>query len=140
MHTCQDAWGARCAALTRGIMYTTMISQFRTSSGAQALRAPSAASDAPAPRAPEVPAIEPIDAKPRLKTQAYTALKNTIVGMDVYKSRAEIRLDERKLAADLGISRTPVREALSQLEREGFVRSVPRRGIYIARKTKTEVI
>jgi DNA-binding GntR family transcriptional regulator len=121
-------------------MYTTMISQFRTSPGAQALRASSAASEATAPRAPEVPAIEPIDAKPRLKTQAYAALKNTIVGMDVYKSRAEIRLDERKLAADLGISRTPVREALSQLEREGFVRSVPRRGIYVARKTKSEVI
>jgi len=121
-------------------MYTTMISQFRTSSGAQALRAPSAASDAPASGVSEVPAIEPIDAKPGLKNQAYTALKNTIIGMDVYKSRAEIRLDERKLAADLGISRTPVREALSQLEREGFVRSVPRRGIYVARKTRSEVI
>jgi len=84
--------------------------------------------------------LEPIDAKPRLKNQAYTALKNVIVAMDIYKSRAEIRLDERKLAADLGISRTPVREALSQLEREGFVRSVPRRGIYVARKTRSEVI
>ena len=82
------------------------------------------------------PAIEPIDAKPRLKNQAYTALKNVIVAMDIYKSRAEIRLDERKLAADLGISRTPVREAISQLEREGFVRSVPRRGVYVARKTQ----
>ena len=60
--------------------------------------------------------------------------------MDIYKSRAEIRLDERKLAADLGISRTPVREAISQLEREGFVRSVPRRGIYVVRKTRREVI
>ena len=29
---------------------------------------------------------------------------------------------------------------MAQLEREGFVRSVPRRGIYIVRKTKTEVI
>ena len=131
--------GGGCATLTCGIMYTTMISQFRTSSGA-ALRAPSAEVDAPAPRGGEVPAIGPIDAKPRLKTQAYAALKNVIVGMDVYKSRAEIRLDERKLAADLGISRTPVREALSQLEREGFVRSVPRRGICVARKTKSEVI
>ena len=33
-----------------------------------------------------------------------------------------------------------MREALSQLEREGFVRSVPRRGIYVVRKTKSEVI
>ncbi len=60
--------------------------------------------------------------------------------MDVYRSRAEIRLDERRLAQDFGISRTPVREAMAQLEREGFVRSVPRRGIYVVRKTKREVI
>ncbi|HXW29181.1 MAG TPA: GntR family transcriptional regulator, partial [Xanthobacteraceae bacterium] len=40
----------------------------------------------------------------------------------------------------LGISRTPVREAMAQLEREGFVRSIPRRGVYVVRKTKREVI
>ena len=60
--------------------------------------------------------------------------------MDVYRSRDDIRLDERKLAQDFGISRTPVREAMAQLESEGFVRSVPRRGIYVVRKTKREVI
>ena len=60
--------------------------------------------------------------------------------MDVYRSRADIRLDERRLALDFGISRTPVREAMAQLEREGFVRAVPRRGIYVVRKTKREVI
>src|SRR5215831_834490 len=74
------------------------------------------------------------------KSKAYTALKNVIVSMDVYKSREDIRLDERTLAAEFGISRTPVREAIAQLEREGFVRSVPRRGIYVVRKTKREVI
>jgi DNA-binding GntR family transcriptional regulator len=51
-----------------------------------------------------------------------------------------VRLDERQLAQDLGISRTPVREAMAQLEREGFVRSVPRRGIYVVRKSKQDVI
>jgi DNA-binding GntR family transcriptional regulator len=60
--------------------------------------------------------------------------------MDIYRSRADVRLDERQLAQEFGISRTPVREAMAQLEREGFVRSVPRRGIYIVRKTKQEVI
>ena len=53
---------------------------------------------------------------------------------------SEIRLDERSLAQDFGISRTPVREAMAQLEREGFVRSVPRRGVYVVRKTRREVI
>lgn len=84
--------------------------------------------------------VQPLGGSPALKEKAYTALKNVIVSLDVYRSRDEIRLDERKLAADFGISRTPVREALAQLESEGFVRSVPRRGIYVVRKTRGEVI
>jgi DNA-binding GntR family transcriptional regulator len=93
-------------------------------------------------RAPIVlqPALAPIDTTPSFKHKAYTALKNAIVAMDIYHSRDDIRLDERKLAQDFGISRTPVREAMAQLESEGFVRSVPRRGIYVVRKTKREVI
>ena len=72
--------------------------------------------------------------------RAYTALKDVILSLDVYGQPGEVRLDERQLASDLGISRTPVREAMAQLEREGFVRSVPRRGIYVVRKSKQEVI
>jgi DNA-binding GntR family transcriptional regulator len=72
--------------------------------------------------------------------RAYTALKEVIVSLDIYDQPDEVRLDERQLANDLGISRTPVREAMAQLEREGFVRSVPRRGIYVVRKSKREVI
>jgi len=86
------------------------------------------------------PALAPIDAAPSFKHKAYAALKNAIVAMDIYRSRDDIRLDERKLAQDFGISRTPVREALAQLESEGFVRSVPRRGIYVVRKTRAEAI
>ena len=86
------------------------------------------------------PVLAPIDTSSSFKQKAYTALKNAIVAMDIYRSRDDIRLDERKLAQEFGISRTPVREAMAQLESEGFVRSVPRRGIYIVRKTKHEVI
>jgi DNA-binding GntR family transcriptional regulator len=88
----------------------------------------------------DAPMVEPLVSSPQLKDKAYAALKNVIVSLDVYRSRTEIRLDERRLAADFGISRTPVREAMAQLEREGFVRSVPRRGIYVVRKTRAEVI
>lgn len=84
--------------------------------------------------------VPPIDSRETFKDKAYVALKSVIVSMDVYRSRSDIRLDERQLAQDFGISRTPVREAMAQLEREGFVRSVPRRGIYVVRKTKVEVI
>ena len=91
------------------------------------------------PSAPRI-AVEPFASPLSFKNKAYAALKNVIVAMDVYRSRSDIRLDERRLAHDFGISRTPVREAMAQLEREGFVRAVPRRGIYVVRKTKREVI
>ena len=94
------------------------------------------AAELPAPRL----AVDPLASPASFKRQAYTALKNAIASMDVYRCRAEIRLDERRLAHEFGISRTPVREAMAQLEREGFVRSVPRRGVYVVRKTKREVI
>src|SRR5919198_1303084 len=99
-----------------------------------------AAGEARLARASTAPAVDPIDTPISFKNQAYAALKNVIVAMDIYGSRSEIRLDERRPAQDFGISRTPVREAMAQLEREGFVRSVPRRGIYVVRKTKREVI
>jgi len=86
------------------------------------------------------PAVDPLASPENLKHQAYVALRNAIAAMDIYRSRAEIRLDERRLAQDFGISRTPVREAMAQLEREGFVRAVPRRGVYVVRKTRREVI
>src|SRR5919112_607381 len=70
------------------------------------------------------PALAPIATTPSFKHKAYTALKNAIVAMDIYRNRDDIRLDERKLAQDFGISRTPVREALAQLESEGFMRSM----------------
>ena len=42
------------------------------------------------------------------------------------------RLMESQLAEDLGVSRTPVREAIRKLELEGYVIMMPRRGTYVA--------
>jgi DNA-binding GntR family transcriptional regulator len=85
-------------------------------------------------------AVSPLEDTSTFADRAYAALKNVILSLDVYDRPGEVRLDERQLAQDLGISRTPVREAMAQLEREGFVRSVPRRGIYVVRKNRQEVI
>jgi DNA-binding GntR family transcriptional regulator len=85
-------------------------------------------------------AIAPLDDVSTFKNRAYAALRDVIVSLDVYDRSGDVRLDERRLAQDLGVSRTPVREAMAQLEREGFVRSVPRRGVYVVRKSKQEVI
>lgn len=75
-----------------------------------------------------------------LRDQAYILLKNAIADTDIYNPGQELRLDERQLTAALGVSRTPIREALSLLEQEGFIRTFPRRGIYIVRKSKREII
>jgi DNA-binding GntR family transcriptional regulator len=85
-------------------------------------------------------ALAPLADTSTFADRAYVALKGVILSLDIYDKPGDVRLDERQLAQDLGISRTPVREAMAQLEREGFVRSVPRRGIYVVRKTKQEVI
>jgi len=42
------------------------------------------------------------------------------------------RLMEAQLAEELGVSRTPVREAIRKLELEGFVAMLPRKGAYVA--------
>lgn len=42
------------------------------------------------------------------------------------------RLMEIQLADEMGVSRTPVREAIRKLELEGFVVMIPRRGTYVA--------
>lgn len=84
--------------------------------------------------------VAPLEDTSTFKNRAYTALKEVIVSLNIYDQTQEVRLDERQLAQSLGVSRTPVREAMAQLEREGFVHSVPRRGIYVVRKTRREVI
>ena len=84
--------------------------------------------------------VEPLEVSIGLRQQACDAIKRAITDMDIYGHRGEIRLDERQLSQDLGVSRTPIREALSVLEQEGFVRSVPRRGIFVVRKSKREIV
>src|SRR6266702_4171671 len=84
--------------------------------------------------------LQPIGASASLRDQAYAMLRQAIADADIYQSREEIRLDERVLSESLGVSRTPVREAMTLLEQEGFLRMVPRRGIYIVRKSKREIV
>ncbi|HTH62821.1 MAG TPA: GntR family transcriptional regulator [Paraburkholderia sp.] len=93
-----------------------------------------------AARVPLALALEPINAAVSLRDQAYAKLKQAIADTDIYRSRDEIRLDEKELTEALGVSRTPVREAMTLLEQEGFLRTVPRRGVYILRKTKKEIV
>ena len=90
--------------------------------------------------APPPLALRPIASHTSLRDKAYAALKQAIMDADIYSHRDEIRLDERQLSLALGVSRTPIREAMTLLEQEGFLRTVPRRGGYIVRKTKKQII
>jgi len=85
-------------------------------------------------------AVKPIDTTTSFRMQAYHSLKRAILEMDVYDHPGEIRLDERQLSQDLGVSRTPIREAMSLLEQEGFVKTLPRRGVFVVRKSKREIV
>src|SRR6201997_2900189 len=85
-----------------------------------------------APGAIDIPRLDP---QSTFRELAYAALKRAITAIDIYD-----RPDGRALCADLGVSRTPVREAMTLLEQEGFVRTLPRRGIYVVRKTKREIV
>src|ERR1700752_2062558 len=90
--------------------------------------------------APPKLALQPLTTNVSLREQAYAALKQAITNADIYAHREEIRLDERQLSVQLGVSRTPIREAMSLLEQEGFLRTVPRRGVFIVRKTKKQIV
>lgn len=84
--------------------------------------------------------VEPINVSFSLKDRIYESLKAAITSMNIYAEDAQLKLDERQLSEKLQISRTPVREALARLEQEGLVTIVPRRGVFIVRKTKKEIL
>jgi DNA-binding GntR family transcriptional regulator len=89
---------------------------------------------------PALPGLQPINVNVSFRDQAYAALRQAIMDADIYARREEIRLDERQLSQALGVSRTPIREAMTLLEQEGFLRTLPRRGVFIVRKTKKQII
>ena len=84
--------------------------------------------------------LQPLNTGRSYRDEAYAALKQAIVEADIYSHSGEVRLDERQLSLSLGVSRTPIREAMTLLEQEGLLRTVPRRGIVIVRKTKRQIV
>lgn len=70
-----------------------------------------------------------LDSYKPLRELVSDALREAIVNGTL---RAGERLMEIQLAEDMGVSRTPVREAIRKLELEGFVVMLPRKGAYVA--------
>lgn len=84
--------------------------------------------------------LNPISVNFTLKDHTFEVLKEAILGMNIYHPDADLRLDERHLAERLGVSRTPIREALARLAHEGLVQIVPRRGVFVVRKSRDEIL
>jgi DNA-binding GntR family transcriptional regulator len=84
--------------------------------------------------------LKPVAVNFTLKDHIYDVLRDAILDMNLYDEATDLRLDERNLAEQLGISRTPIREALARLEQSGFVEIQPRRGVFVRRKTLEEVL
>lgn len=75
--------------------------------------------------------------RPRLRTLTYEAVKRAILNMQ-YAPGEQLR--EQDLAKQLGVSRTPVHDALVRLEQEGFVEGEPFRGYTVATLQPEDVI
>ena len=84
--------------------------------------------------------LKPVAINFTLKDHIYEILRETILDIDIYDAEADMRLDERQLAEQLGISRTPIREALARLAQDGLVEIVPRKGVFIHRKSLAEIL
>lgn len=60
--------------------------------------------------------------------KAYKAIRQLLVE---FRLKPEERLNEVQLSRRLGVSRTPIREALNRLASEGFVSAAPNRGFFV---------
>jgi DNA-binding GntR family transcriptional regulator len=81
-------------------------------------------------QAPEVKPHHPI------RERAYEYLKSAVLSGRFTPGE---RLTEEHLAREMGISRTPVREALRKLESEGLIKALETRGFVVSRDSREEV-
>jgi DNA-binding GntR family transcriptional regulator len=74
---------------------------------------------------------------PILRDKAYVAIKQKLLHREIQPGE---RIREDLLAQEVSMSRTPVREAISQLTTEGFIVSLPRKGLFCASITREEML
>ena len=80
--------------------------------------------------------LERIRKRPSLKEEAHQRIK-TLILSDRLDSGDMLEIDW--LASELGISRTPIREALLILEQEGLVETIPYKGTFVVDVSKKDV-
>ncbi len=83
-----------------------------------------------------MPRLKKLTIPNTLTTRAYDSIKEYILEGRLDENH---RLTEEALANQLGISKSPIREALNRLESEGFIRIAPRRGAYLRQFSPEEM-
>lgn len=81
--------------------------------------------------------LKPIKNESQVRSEVYERLRQAILKNQLKPGN---RLIERKIAEQLEVSRTPVREAIRMLEREGLVYHIPRSGVVVAQVSDKEVL
>lgn len=71
-----------------------------------------------------------------LRIRVFNAIENAILNGE-YKDGES--LSELKISSELGVSRTPVREALMQLELEGLVKNIPNKGAVVVGVSEKDI-
>lgn len=71
-----------------------------------------------------------------LKDRVYEEIKKSVIDLSLLPNE---QLVEQRLAKDLGVSKSPIREALLRLEREGLVYMRPYKGAFVAEITEKTI-
>jgi len=87
-------------------------------------------------KSPGLESLEALPGRKSLGQHVFENLRQAIIRGDVSPGN---RLVESRVADALGISRTPVREAIHKLEREGLLRKLPRGGFSVLSLTREDV-
>jgi DNA-binding GntR family transcriptional regulator len=80
--------------------------------------------------------VQPLADHQSLRERVVARLREAIISGDL---AAKVRLMEPELARQLGVSRTPLREAMRQLEVEGFLTTIPRVGTFVSEVSARDV-
>jgi DNA-binding GntR family transcriptional regulator len=88
-------------------------------------------------RDPDFKKLHSLPAKRSLGHDVYESLKRAILSGDLSPGD---RMVESRVASALGISRTPVREAIHKLEREGFLKHNPTGGFFVVGLTREDIV
>lgn len=73
---------------------------------------------------------------PKVSEMVYSILREKIISKEFGEGE---RLDVDEISERLGVSKTPIKEALSHLEMEGLVKILPRSGTFVSRLSESDI-